>query len=425
MVTAVAQTAPSAGMLGQVVRPGYKHTEAGIVPEDWYVVPLGEVVDFLDGQRRPVKAADRQRMRGNVPYYGASGVIDYVNDYIFDQDLILLGEDGENILSREVRLAFQISGKSWVNNHAHVLRPHNGVNHKFLCEYLESIDYQLYNSGTAQPKLNKKTCHKIPVALPPSACEQDAIAAALTDSDALILDLEQLIEKKRLIKQGAMQELLSGRRRLPGFCEEWDYVPFGRIFDFLPTATNSRADLGSEGDTYYVHYGDIHTRFHTHLDFAVSAPPKILRAKCPAAATLRNGDWIMADASEDFDGVGKSVEVRGLGLGDVAVAGLHTFLLRERSPTFVPGFKGHLGAAECLRKQYMRVMTGMKVYGVSKTALRDLLVPVPGADEQAALVEFLDDFNADIAALEARLEKARQIKQGMMQELLTGRVRLV
>ncbi|KPM17692.1 hypothetical protein VM77_10095 [Citromicrobium sp. JL31] len=262
------------------------------------------------------------------------------------------------------------------------------------------------------------------VPLPPRP-EQEAIAEALRDADALIESLERLITKKRAVKQGAAQDLLSGRMRLPGFGEEWKYPPFGSVFEFLATATNSRADLKPEGDAYYVHYGDIHTRFHTHLDFRASTPPKITRARCPAAATLRNGDWIMADASEDFDGVGKSVEVRGLGPDDVAVAGLHTFLLRERVPTFVPGFKGHLGAAEYLRKQYMRVMTGMKVYGVSKTALRDLLIPVPPADEQAALVEVLDDFNADIAALETRLGKARQIKQGMMHELLTGRVRLV
>lgn len=265
---------------------------------------------------------------------------------------------------------------------------------------------------------------RLTLAWPSTFEEQQAIAEVLSDADALIDSLEFLIAKKRAVKLGAMQDLLSGRKRLPGYSREWDYVPFGSVFDFLPTATNSRADLEPEGDAYYVHYGDIHMRFHTHLDFGVSATPKIARTKCPTAAPLCNGDWIMADASEDFDGVGKSVEVRGLGSDDVAVAGLHTFLLRERVPTFVPGFKGHLGAAEYLRKQYMRVMTGMKVYGVSKTALRDLLIPVPPADEQAALVEVLDDFNADIAALETRLGKARQIKQGMMQELLTGRVRL-
>lgn len=279
--------------------------------------------------------------------------------------------------------------------------------------------------GSGQPLITGGQLKKLRIAIPPSVDEQKVIAGALRDAGAVITALEQLIEKKRLIKQGAMQELLSGRRRLPGFNGEWDKRSFGDVFTFLPTATNSRADLSDDGDAYYVHYGDIHTRFHGHLDFAAQKPPRIAREKCPRAALIRNGDWIMADASEDLEGVGKAVEVRGLPENEPAVAGLHTFLLREKAPVFAPGFKGHLGGAEFLRNQYLRVMTGMKVFGVSKTALRDLIIPVPSSKEQQALVEVFDDMSEDIAALETRLEKARQIKQGMMQELLTGRVRLV
>ena len=160
------------------VTPKYKQTLAGVIPNDWEVTTLGEAVDFLDGLRRPVKDSDRARMRGDIPYYGASGIVDYVNDYIFDEDLILLGEDGENILSRKCRLAFTISGKTWVNNHAHVLRPRPPFVLNYLADFLESRDYAQYNTGTAQPKLNKFVCSRIPVVQPPLP-EQHAIAAAL------------------------------------------------------------------------------------------------------------------------------------------------------------------------------------------------------------------------------------------------------
>ena len=92
-------------------------TEAGVIPADWRAEPLGIVVDFLDHERRPIKRADRERMQGQFPYYGASGIIDYVNDFLFDDELILLAEDGENILSRASPIAFKIRGKAWVNNH--------------------------------------------------------------------------------------------------------------------------------------------------------------------------------------------------------------------------------------------------------------------------------------------------------------------
>jgi len=140
-----------------------------------------------------------------------------VNDYLFDDDLILLGEDGENIISRNRPLAFRISGKAWVNNHAHVLKPTEKVNIAFLTDYLESLNYERFNTGTAQPKLNKQACVGIPIALPPTKAEQEAIAEALSDADALIESLEHLIAKKHQLKRGATQALLTGRRRLPGF----------------------------------------------------------------------------------------------------------------------------------------------------------------------------------------------------------------
>jgi type I restriction enzyme S subunit len=180
---------------------------------EWEVKRLGDAVDFLDEKRKPIKDSVRAKMSGQFPYYGASGIIDYVNGYIFDEELVLLAEDGDNILSRNSRIAFRVSGKIWVNNHAHVLRPKPNTNIEFLTEYLESLDYAQYNTGTAQPKLNKKGCVEIPVSLPPLP-EQRAIAAVLSDMDAEIAALEARREKTRALKQGVMQELLTGRIRL-------------------------------------------------------------------------------------------------------------------------------------------------------------------------------------------------------------------
>jgi type I restriction enzyme, S subunit len=206
--------------------------------------------------------------------------------------------------------------------------------------------------------------------------------------------------------------------------EDWDVRTFGEIFSYLSTATNSRSDLTEGAGVFYIHYGDIHTKFHNHLNFVMNKPPKIDRSKCRNAALIRNGDWVMADASEDYDGVGKTIEVTGLEEGQKAIAGLHTFLLREKSSTFVPGFKGHLGGLKSLHEEYLRVATGMKVFGVSKTALVDLHLPVPNKAEQEAIAKALSDADALIESLEHLIAKKRQIKQGAMQELLTGKKRL-
>ena len=182
--------------------------------EGWEEKPLGQIVEFLDGKRRPIKDSDRAKMKGIYPYYGASGIIDFVNNYLFDEELILLGEDGENIISRNQRLAFKINGKAWVNNHAHVIKPKENIDINFLVEKLESINYEEYNSGTAQPKLNQKICVQIPISIPKSKAEQTRIAQILSDMDAEIEALEKKLEKYKMLKQGMMQNLLTGKVRL-------------------------------------------------------------------------------------------------------------------------------------------------------------------------------------------------------------------
>ena len=233
------------------LKPGYKETEVGVIPDDWEVQKLGSISTFLDGMRRPVKNSDRARMNGSIPYYGASGVIDYVDDYIFDEELVLLGEDGENILSRNLPLAFRISGKTWVNNHAHVIRPNFGISIGFLTEYLESLNYESLNSGTAQPKLNKQKCLQIPVALPSSSDEQHAIGTVLSDADALLDGLDRLIAKKRDLKLAVMQQILTGKTRLPGFEGEWEVK---LMKDLL---TYERPDRYIVMNTSYLNQGDI------------------------------------------------------------------------------------------------------------------------------------------------------------------------
>lgn len=199
------------------------------LPREWEMKELGEIAEFLDGKRKPIKDADRKKMQGVYPYYGASGVIDFVNEYIFDEELILLGEDGANIINRSTPLAFKVSGKIWVNNHAHVLKPKNGIEIGYLTEYLESIKYDKYNTGTAQPKLNKEVCSGIPVLCPPLP-EQRAIAHILGLVDATISKHNQLIAQKEQQKKWLMQQLLTGKKRLKGFKGVWTKVGAGEIF---------------------------------------------------------------------------------------------------------------------------------------------------------------------------------------------------
>lgn len=173
---------------------------------DWQEKKLGEVAVFLDGKRKPIKSDDRAKMQGEYPYYGASGIIDYVNDFIFDEELVLLGEDGENIISRNLPLAFRVSGKCWVNNHAHVLKSKENYDIDFLAVALERINYVKYNTGTAQPKLNKEVCSGIVLSFP-SKEEQQKIADFLSGIDQKINQVETQINQIQTFKKGLLQQM--------------------------------------------------------------------------------------------------------------------------------------------------------------------------------------------------------------------------
>ena len=125
---------------------------------------LGGLVENLDSMRKPITSGLRES--GSIPYYGASGIVDYVKDYIFDGDFLLVSEDGANLLARNTPIAFSISGKSWVNNHAHILKFNTYAERRFVDIYLNSIDLTPYISGAAQPKLNQKNLNSIPIPIP-------------------------------------------------------------------------------------------------------------------------------------------------------------------------------------------------------------------------------------------------------------------
>ena len=202
--------------------------------------------------------------------------------------------------------------------------------------------------------------------------------------------------------------------------EDWEVVTYGEAFDFLRTATYSRADLSTTGDIGYVHYGDIHVRWKNILDLAVEEIPFIDEEKLKGYSIIKEGDLIVADVSEDYEGVGASVEVINL-LDKKVISGLHTFLLRDKNEIFAPKFKAYLHNNSMVKYQMDRLATGLKVYGVSKTNFKLIQIPLPPKSEQTAIATALTDMDALISTQEQLIAKKRAIKQGAMQELLEAK----
>ncbi len=404
------------------ISKGYKNSSLGIIPKEWEVKRLGEVCTFLDSQRIPIKDADRGKMQGKYPYYGASGIIDYVNDYIFDDDLILLGEDGANIIMRSTPLAFLVSGKVWINNHAHVLKTKSGFSRYYVCNYLESLSYDKYNTGTAQPKLNREVCDKIPVLLPPEE-EQNRISELLTTWDTAIEKQSELIEKLKLRKRALMQQLLTGKKRLPGFRGEWKEVKLGDVSNFLRNNTLSREQLNDDdGVINNIHYGDVLIKYPSIIDCRKEKLQYINDGVSILTDYVENGDVIMSDTAED-ETVGRVCEVQNVGNKKI-LAGLHTMLIRPHDKLFAPYFLGYYLNSEAYHKQLIPLIQGIKVCSIGKVAVQNTVLTIPSLEEQRIIASVLVKADKEIELANKKLNYLQSQKRGLMQQLLTGKKRI-
>lgn len=300
----------------------------------------------------------------------------------------------------------------------------NVVNPYYLTQFINQyVSFPLESTGV--PQLTVPQIENIEVALP-DYTQQVAVAKALSDIDSLLSSIQKLIEKKKAIKQGAMQELLTGKKRLPGFSGEWSQAPFEDLFDFLPTNAFTRDQMTDTGTIQNVHYGDILTKYGACLDMAKTDVPYLLESvsvrKYSESSYVREGDVIIADTAEDST-VGKCVELVNV-CGKV-LSGQHTMLCRPKI-TFAPKFLGYYMNAECFHNQMLPFITGIKVSSISKANISTLVLKYPTLiEEQQAIAQVFSDMDNEIAQLEKKLAKYQQIKQGMMQELLTGRIRMV
>lgn len=419
----------------------YKMTEFGLIPEDWHQVNLGDKSIKIGSGITPT-GGERIYKQSGRPFLRSQNIAN--GHLLLDAIAYIDEETHESFKSTEVKakdVLLNITGASIgrcavadervqggnVNQHVCIIRTNkNELDSDFLNYFLLSSAGQSqidsFQAGGNREGLNFGQIRSFTLPCP-SLKEQKTIAVALKDIDSLINSLDQLIVKKRNIKLATMEQLLTGKQRLPGFSEDWKLKRIGDIFEFLSTANNPRSDLSDHGEIGYIHYGDIHGSSSSFFNCSKKSMPYIDQIKVKNLPYLEVGDLVIADASEDYEGIGKSIEILQLNNKKI-VAGLHTFLLRGNKSVIADGFKGYLQYMPSFRRDIVRLATGISVYGISKNNLRDVQVKLPSIHEQVAIAKVLYDMDIEISTIEQQLAKARKLKQGMMQELLTGRIRL-
>jgi len=419
------------------LKPGYKLTEVGVIPEDWDAGNLGRFWSVTD-----CKHLTAEFVLSGIPIASIREVqsrfVDLTNakqTTLRFYNLLVEGgrkpQPGDLILSRNATVGEVAQVADWhprfaMGQDVCLLRKKLS---EFSTEFLQAvfqspiITAQLSNLmvGSTFKRANIEQIRNFAVPMPQPP-EQRSIATTLSDMDELLEACDRLITKKRDLKQSAMQQLLTGKTRLSGFDGDWEVKRLGNHLEFLKNGVNSRAELTTDDSIKYLHYGDIHASRSVFL--CPSGLPSLPSNKAQGLTHLRDGDLVFADASEDLDGVGKSVEIFDA-LSTELVAGLHTAAIRFDKSILADGFKAYLQFHPRFYGQLRRLAAGTKVYATNRSHIASIEMCLPSVEEQTAIAAILSDMDAEINALEQRRDKTRALKQAMMQELLTGKTRLI
>ena len=411
------------------VKPGYKRTEVGLIPEEWEIRPFLSIVRIANGQVDPRHEPYRS-MTLVAPDHIESGTGRLLDKktaaeqgavsgkYVFGPHDVLYSK-----IRPYLRKATLANFHGLCSADMYPLRPAPDISPGFVLPLVLGERFSAYaesvSARSGMPKINRAELAEFLTAVPPIQ-EQRAIATALSDIDGLLTQLDRLIAKKRDIKQAAMQQLLTGKTRLPGFGGEWATRTIGELATtYGGLVGKSKADFGA-GDAQYVTFLNV-------MSNSVVNPVLFDRVRVPSGEPqnlVRQGDLLLNGSSETPEEVGMCALVAC----DVPDLYLNSFCfgLRLRDEAKVDGlFLSYLIRGEPGRDMMKSLAQGSTRYNISKAAIRDAAVSIPELQEQTAIATLLSDLDAELAALEARRDKTRALKQGMMQELLTGRTRLI
>lgn len=412
------------------LKPGYKQSEMGVIPEGWDIVRLGTLANFRTG---PFGSALHRSdyIYGGVPVINPMQIIDgkivntprmavseaaaqNLSGFRLLEGDIVIGRRGEMGRCAVVR----VNQSGWLcGTGSMIIRPKASLDARFAQRVLSSSPViaaiEATSVGTTMINLNQSTLSNLKIPIPAMYAEQQAIANVLNDTDALIESFEKLLTKKRQIKQGTLQSFLTGKRRLPGFSGAWEEK---RLFELAEMGSGgtplSSVAMYYDGDIPWVSISDM------------TKGGKLIKSTERNLSTLG-----LAHSAAKIFPIGTVLYSMYASLGECSIAGVPVCTSQA-----ILGIKAkpNMLDSEFLYHYLISLRSVIKELGqqgtqsnLNKGMVQNFSIRLPELVEQRAIVSMLSDMDDEINIIEAKLQKARHLKQGMMQELLTGRIRLV
>lgn len=388
---------------------------------EWEMKTLGEICDITNGKANVQDHIEE----GQYPLFDRSEVIKASNEYIFDTEAVIIPGEGMRFIPKYYK------GKFNLHQRAYALKDFT-INGQFVYHSM------LHNSALLSQKAVQSTVlslrlpilQSFPIQVPKDKKEQQKIASCLSSLDDLIESHNQKLDLLKDHKKGLIQNLFPQegetvpKVRFPEFKKDGNWIKetVGDVYEFKVTNSFSRENLNYEnGSVKNIHYGDIHTKFNTLFDIAKEDVPFInpdvsiekIRKECYCNV----GDIVFADASEDMNDVGKSIEIVNLNK-EKLVSGLHTLLARQKKKKLAIGFGGYLFKSGWVRKQIQREAQGAKVLGISATRISNVQILYPdNHKEQQKIALCLSSLDELITTQTEKIEQLKQHKKGLMQGL--------
>lgn len=396
---------------------------------------ISECCDILDNLRVPINDEIRQTMQGNIPYYGANGIQGYIDKYIFDEDLILLAEDGGNFEEYHTRpIAYKISGKSWVNNHAHILRAKQEFNQDFIFYSLVHKDITKYlNSGT-RSKLNKSELEKIEIDFPATKDEEDKISKIISTADAVIEKTQTAIAKYKAIKQGMLHDLFTrgidrqtGKLRpryedapelykeskLGWIPREWEETPLEELTTQIGDGIHTTPKYSQNTHFYFINGNNL-----------VNGEIQIGSALCVN--------------EEEFEKHFKKLDERTILYSINGTIGNIAFYKNEqviigKSVCYISckqnvnlDYIYFLLQTFQVSKFYELELTASTIRNLSLASVRSTPITIPkNENEQNLIAERIKAINTKLQTEQTYLQKMQQLKKGLMEDLLSGKKKVI
>ena len=406
-----------------------KQTEVGLIPDDWEVKEIKDFADVTTGDKNTQDAEEN----GKYPFYVRSPIVERINKFSYDTEGVITAGDGVGT----GKVFHYAKGKFGLHQRAYLIYNFKNTDPKYFYYNFSKNFYERVHSMTAKSSVDsvrREMITKMQIPIPPTLAEQQRIAKALSDVDALISTTEKLIQKKKNIKQGAMQNLLTGKKRLPGFAksttykqtelglipEDWEVKTLGELGSFKNGISKPSEDFGFGSP--FVNLMDIFgiTKISetNHLGLINS---NIIEQN---TYSLKEGDVLFVRSSVKPEGVGLTTVIKK----DLDKTVYSGFILRFREigNELTTDFKEYVFYNKGFRDSLISSSTVSANTNINQPALKKLIIVYPSSkEEQTAIANVLSSMDKEIETLNTKLEKYRNLKTAMMQQLLTGKIRLV